>query len=147
MPFVTEPVFELFGTSVGTFTALMWTLSLLSFMCLERSLASLARNERTALLLYVPLLAVSLITMRHVGDERYFIANYYEVMPIRYLGPCVLFWCSVRHLRGLRPRSPTLLFLLAGLVAINNTEFGIPALGGCTWSHWPAQAWFPVTIG
>ncbi|MGA2319530.1 MAG: hypothetical protein ABSG95_02150 [Solirubrobacteraceae bacterium] len=131
MPFVTEPVFKLFGASVGTFTTLMWALSLLSFMCVERSLAVIARNERTALLLYVPLLGVSLFTLRHVGDERYFMANYYQVMPIRYVGPYVLFWCSVCHLRGSRPRQPALLFTLAGLVAINNTEFGIPALGGC----------------
>jgi hypothetical protein len=131
LPFVTEPVFKLFGASVGVFTSIMWTLSLISFICLERSLAGIARNERTALLLYVPLLAISLFTLRHGGDERYFMANYYEVIPIRYVGPCVLFWCSVRHLRGLRPRSPTLLLLLAGLVAINNTEFGIPALAGC----------------
>jgi len=131
MPFVTEPVFKAFGASVGTFTALMWALSLLSLMCVERSLAAIARDERTALLLYIPLLGVSLFTLRHAGDERYFMANYYEVMPIRYVGPYVLFWCSVRHLSGSPPGRPALLFTLAGLVAINNTEFGVPALGGC----------------
>jgi hypothetical protein len=131
LPFVTEPLFKVFGVSVGSFTAVMGALSLLSFMCVERSLALIARSERTAFILYVPVLAVSLFTLRHVGGERYFMADYYGVMPARYLGPYVLFWCTVRHLRGLHPRRPTLLLLLAGLVAINNPEFGTPALGGC----------------
>lgn len=130
MPFVTEPAFKLFGASVGTFTALMYALSLGAFMCVERSLAIVARNGRLALLLYIPVLAVSLFTLRHVGDERYFMANYYEVMPIRYFGPYVLLWVTVRELGGLRPRRAFWIFALAGLVAINNAEFGIPALGG-----------------
>jgi hypothetical protein len=131
MPFVTEPVFKVFGTSVATFTFLMSGLSLVAFMCVARSLAVIARDERTALLLYLPLLGVSLFTLRHAGNERYFMANYYAVLPIRYLGPFALFWCCVRNLNGSRPRRPALLFGLAGLVAINNTEFGLPALGGC----------------
>jgi hypothetical protein len=139
LPFVTEPAIKVFGASVGTFTTLMWLLSLLSFMCVERSLALVARDERVALLLYVPLLAVSLFVLRHAGDERYYMANYYEVMPLRYVGPYVLFWCSVRHLHGTRPRRPFVLFTLAGLVAINNAEFGIPALGGCALALASAQ--------
>lgn len=131
MPFATEPVFRLFGASVGTFTALMCTLSLAAFMCVERALAMIARDERTALLLYLPLLAVSLLTLRHGANQRYFMANYYEVMPIRYFGPYVLLWLLVRQLKGMRPGRPVVLFLVAGLIAINNTEFGIPALGGC----------------
>jgi hypothetical protein len=131
LPFVTEPVFKLFGTSVGTFTILMWVLSLLSLMCLERVLALVARDERIAFMLYIPVLAISLLVLRHAGNERYLMANYYAVIPIRYVGPCVLLWCSVCHLRGLRPRQPVSLFVLAGLVAINNTDFGAPALGGC----------------
>ena len=131
MPFATEPIFKVFGASIGTFTTLMWALSLMALMCVERSLALIARDERVALLLYVPLLAISLFTLRHLGDERYFMANYYEVIPIRYVGPYVLFWCSIRHLRGMRPERPALLFAFAGLVAINNMEFGFPALAGC----------------
>jgi hypothetical protein len=131
LPFATEPIFELLGASATTFTALMWTLSLLAFMCVERALAAIARSERTALVLFVPLLAVSLFTLKHSGNERYYMANYYAVMPIRYVGPYVLFWCSIRQLRGSRPKRPALLFGLAGLVAINNTDFGVPALGAC----------------
>ncbi len=131
LPFVAEPFFKVFGTSVGTFTAVMCALSLLSFMCIERSLAMIARDERTAFVLYVPLLAISLFTILQTGDERYFMANYYAVIPIRYIGPYVIFWCTMRHLNGSQPRRPTLLFVLATLVAINNSEFGVPALGGC----------------
>src|SRR4029079_2169537 len=42
-------------------------------------------------------------------------------------GPYLLAWATVRHLDGAHPRRIPLL-LLGGLVAINNVEFGLPAL-------------------
>jgi hypothetical protein len=46
---------------------------------------------------------------------------------MRYGGPYVLAWLLVRHVDRLRPRRAAPLFLAAGLVVLNNPDFGMPA--------------------
>jgi hypothetical protein len=127
LPFLVWPVFRVAGTQVGTFTATMCLLSLISLLAVERVLALVARNERVALALYVPFLATSLFFILRSGSQLFSWASYYAVFPMRYAGPYVLLWLCVRHIRGLRPRSPVVVFAFAGLVVLNNIEFGLPA--------------------
>ena len=49
---------------------------------------------------------------------------------MRYGGPLLLAWLTARHLNGERPQRAWALFVVAGLVALNNLEFGVGALVG-----------------
>ena len=128
LPFAVAPLLTIFGVTVGAFTVIMCTLTLGSLLAVERVFAYVARSELWGLILYVPFLAASLFTVLPDGVERYNFADYFAVFPLRYFGPYMLFWLCVRHLRGLRPNQGTVLFLCAGLVLLNNVEFGLPAL-------------------
>jgi hypothetical protein len=127
LPFIVWPVLRLGGAQVGTFTATMCFLSLISLLAVERVFALITRSERLALALYVPFLATSLFFILRSGSQLFSWASYYAVFPMRYAGPYVLFWLCMRHLRGMRPRSSVVVFAFAGLVVLNNIEFGLPA--------------------
>lgn len=127
LPFAVGPLLAIVGVTVGAFTVIMCVLTWGSLLAVERVLANVARNELVGFVLYVPLLAVSLYTLVPDGAERYDFADYFAVFPLRYFGPYVLLWLCIRHLRGLRPHKGATLFLCAGLVLLNNLEFGLPA--------------------
>ena len=84
-----------------------------------------SRNGVTALLLYLPVLATSLFIVGGTRTSRYTFGDYFGVFPLRYAGPFLLAWLLVRQLDGARPRRPWPLFLVAGLCALNNAEFGL----------------------
>ena len=86
------------------------------------------RNEISGLLLYLPVLALSVRPTIEVGDERASNATLVQILPERYLLPCIVAWLCARHLRGLSPRAPFALFVVAGLALLNNPEFGGPCL-------------------
>lgn len=127
MPFLVWPAFRIAGTQVGIFTGMMCLFSLFSLLAVERVFALITRSERLALALYVPFLATSLFFILRSGSQLFSWASYYAVFPMRYAGPYLLLWLCVRHLKGLRPRSPIVVFGFAGLVVLNNIEFGLPA--------------------
>ncbi len=127
LPFIAWPALRLGGPQVGSFTVVMCFLSLTGLLAVERVFALITRNERLAFVLYVPFLASSLFFVLRSGSQLFSWASYYAVFPIRYVGPYVLLWLCVRHVRGLRPRSPIVVFAFAGLVVLNNVEFGLPA--------------------
>jgi hypothetical protein len=52
------------------------------------------------------------------------------MFPMRYGGPYVLAWLLVRHVDRVRPRRALPLFLAAGVVVLNNPDFGMPAFAG-----------------
>jgi hypothetical protein len=127
LPFAVWPVFRVAGVQAGTFTATMCFFSLVGLLAVERVLALITRSERLALALYVPFLATSLFFILRSGSQLFSWASYYAVFPMRYVGPYVLLWLYARHLRGLRPRSSVVVFAFAGLVVLNNVEFGLSA--------------------
>jgi hypothetical protein len=128
LPWVAHPVLAAFDYSPVAFTTLMAVLSALSLLALWRALALTVRNEVVGLLLYIPVLALSLRPMMEIADERASNATLVQILPERYLLPCLLAWLCARHLRGLSPRAPVGLFVVAGLALFNNPEFGGPAL-------------------
>lgn len=128
LPLALAGPLRVLGPSVGTFTALMCLLTLSALMAVERTLALVSRSERLGLILYLPFLAGGLFTEYHAAGERFYFANYFGVFPLRYLGPYLLLWLTVRHLRGLRPRGAVWLLGLGALATLNDVEFGLPAL-------------------
>ncbi len=128
LPLILEPPLRALGPSVGAFTGLMCVLTLAALLAVERALALISRSEALAFGLYLPFLAAGFFTEYQGGTERFYFANYFAVFPLRYLGPYLLLWLCARHLRGRGPRSATALFAVGALAALNDVEFGLPAL-------------------
>ncbi|HEX5145734.1 MAG TPA: hypothetical protein VFV85_01830 [Conexibacter sp.] len=128
-PYVAAATMAVFGASIGTFTITMVTGSGLALLAIYAVLRRIARSSLAALALYLPFLATGFSMKLGPLDDRYGPANLFSLWPIRYGGPYVLAWLLARHLDGLAPRRRWPLFALAGLVAVNNPEFGLGALG------------------
>jgi len=78
--------------------------------------------------LFAPFLATSFFMEVGPLDDRYGPANLFSLFPIRYAGPYALLWLVVRRVQRGTGGTTLPLFALAGLVALNNLEFGLPAL-------------------
>jgi len=130
VPYLLAASMALFGTSTALFTGLLALLEAAGLLSLFAVLRRVTRGSVAALLLFLPVLATSAWVLRGESVERFSLVNYFGVLPLRYTGPFVLAWLLARHLDGDRPRRRWPLFLAGGLVAINNLDFGIPALGG-----------------
>lgn len=136
LPFVVAPVLAVLGPSIGVTTGLLAILGMVGLLAVYGMLTALTEDPVAALFLYAPFLALSLFTLLTAGDERINLATLFGVVPIRIFGPFLLGWLCTRHLRNGGARAPVLLFLGAGLVAVNNTEFGAAsfvALGLALW--------------
>jgi len=127
VPYLAAPPLAALGASLTAYTVLMTTLTALALLAVYAILRRLTRSSVLALALYVPVLATSLFLVQGDTVERFTFANYFGMFPIRYGGPYALAWLLVRHLDGARPRSVVPLFAVAGLVVLNNTDFGLPA--------------------
>lgn len=135
-PYVTAVPLGALGGTYAAFTVTMTTITGISLLAVYGVFLRVTRRALVALVLYLPFLATSLFTesLQHTfaGETRYYPADYFGIFPLRYAGPFLLAWLTARFLDGARPRRLQLefLFLAAGLVAINNLDFGVPALGG-----------------
>lgn len=128
-PYVAAGTMSLFGASIGTFTITMVTGSGLALLALYAVLRRLVRSSLLALALFLPLVATGFYMKIGPLDNRYGPGNLFSLWPIRYSGPYALLWLLVRHLDGEWPRRRWILFAVAGLVTINNPEFGLGAVG------------------
>jgi hypothetical protein len=86
------------------------------------------RSSLLALVLYAPFVATGFFMKLGPLDDRFGPANLFPLWPIRYGGPYVLAWLLARHVERAAPRRTWVLFLVAGLVLINNPDFGLPAV-------------------
>jgi hypothetical protein len=131
-PYPVAAVMALLGTSVGVFTGLMCLISAVSMLAVYDVLRRVARSSLVALALFAPFLATSWFLLRGPPANRYTLATVFADYPIRFAGPWLLAWLTVRHLERERDERATRtwpLFLVAGLVAMNNVDHGLPALG------------------
>jgi hypothetical protein len=134
-PYPAAAIMALVGTSVGVFTALMCLFSAIALLAIYDVLRRVARSSLAGLMLFAPFLATSFFLLRGPLENRYTLATVFADYPIRFAGPWLLAWLTVRHLgretgpsaRGARTWP---LFLAAGLVVLNNVDHGLPALGG-----------------
>jgi hypothetical protein len=119
----------LLGDTVGVFTSAMAIGSALALLAVYAVLRRLVRDPLLALALYLPFLATSLFVIA-ATEVPWRVSNVsiFSVWPMRYAGPWLLAWLTVRQLDGVRPRAAWALALVGGLVAINNLEFGFGAL-------------------
>lgn len=116
------------GASLAAFTVAMAALFGTAMLALFGLLRRLTRSAPTALALFLPLLATSAFRLHDASVPRFSLVNYFGTMPLRYAGPFVLAWLLARHLDGAWPRRAWPLFLVGGLTAANNADFGLPAL-------------------
>lgn len=128
-PYAVGAGMSVLGSGLAVFTGLMAALTGLTLLALYDLLRRLSRSSVAALLLFLPLLATCGSRLHGPSVNRFSLVNYFGVMPLRYAGPFLLAWLLARHLDGARPRRTWPLFAAAGLVALNNTDFGLPALG------------------
>ena len=127
LPYGVAPFLRLFGTSITSYSIAMCVLSGLGMLVVFGAFTQATRGVWKALLLYVPWVALSLFPWNDVGVYREFNGIYYAVFPGRYFGPFVLAWLCAMWIRG--RRIPVwALFGFAGLVVLNNYEFGVAAL-------------------
>jgi hypothetical protein len=127
LPLALEPVLKAVGPSITSLSVSMCVLSAIAMLAIYGTFTVITRGAWTALALYVPWVALSLFPWNDVGPYREFNGIYYGVLPGRYFGPFLLALLCAISLRRRRP-SAYWLFLFAGLVLLNNYEFGIGAL-------------------
>ena len=128
LPYALWPVLSLTDYSAASFTILATCLSAAAMLAVWRALALVTRDELAGLALYVPVIALSVVPVSIVGDERLTNASQYQLLPERYLLPLLTAWVLARHLRGLAPRRREVPIALAAVAAANNPEFGLPCL-------------------
>jgi hypothetical protein len=127
LPLVLEPVLKATGPSITSLSISLGAVSLVGMVAIYGAFAQITRGAWPALVLYVPWVALALFPWHDVGPYREFNGIYYGVLPGRYFGPFVLALLCALSLRG-RRIPPFALFLFAGLVLLNNYEFGLSAL-------------------
>jgi hypothetical protein len=126
LPIAVEPILRAFNDSITAFSITMCVLSGLGMLAIFAMFGEVTRRPWSALVLYVPWVALSLFPWHDTGAIREFNGNYYGVLPGRYFGPFILAWLIARSTRAAIPTWA--LFAFAGLVAFNNWEFGSAAL-------------------
>jgi len=126
----------LFGATITVFSVAMACGSALALLAVYALLRRVAGSPPLALALYLPFLATSLFVVATGAAASQGVkgvvsnSEIYSVWPMRYGGPLLLAWLTARHLDGAAPRRAWPLYLFAGLVAVNNLEFGLGALAG-----------------
>ena len=117
------------GPTVGVYAGVMVTGTAATLAAVFAILRRLAGSSLAALGLFVPFAAMAFFMKIGPSANRYGPASLFSLYPVRYGGPVLLLWLLVR--RAQRPASgrPLALLTFAGLVAINNLEFGVPAFG------------------
>jgi hypothetical protein len=120
----------LFGASFGVFAAIMLVGTSGTMAAVFATLRRLVGGSSLqALMLFLPFVATSFFMKLGPPENRYSPASLFSLFPMRYAGPYVLLWLLVRRVQGSATGRPFVLCTLAGLVAINNPEFGVPAVG------------------
>ncbi|MBS1868404.1 MAG: hypothetical protein JSS99_01960 [Actinobacteria bacterium] len=127
-PYPVAALMSLVGPSVGSFTILMCLIGGVALLAIYDLLRRVARSSLAGLLLFAPFLATSFFLLRGPLSNRYTLATIFADYPLRFAGPWLLAWLTVRRLDSRAARAWPL-FLVAGLVVLNNTDHGLPALG------------------
>jgi hypothetical protein len=135
LPYLFAPLFELWGMSVTHFTWVLLAMSAICFGIVFWLFYRLFESHWTALAAFVPFTALCLIALpKEVGEvssEVVNVFNYYQIGPLRYFLPFLSLFALGRYLSTPSRFRLAVLGLVAGAAAINNFDFGIPALVGC----------------
>ncbi|MFN2476111.1 MAG: hypothetical protein ABR526_07210 [Chthoniobacterales bacterium] len=118
LPILVAPVFRLAGYTLLNFTTVMVLLSLLGLLSIFFVFVKLTRSSSVALAYYLPILAFGF----------YGPFSYFAVWPMRYVWPMVCFAVLAWAISKPALWRWGVLGALAGSGAINNLDFGVPAL-------------------
>ena len=129
LAYVGAGTMRVFGGSIGVYSATMLAGTAAAMGAVYAALRRVVGRSLLALALFLPFLATSFFLKLGPLDNRYSPVNLFSLFPMRYLGAYLLLWLVVRRLAVGTTALPFALFTAGGLVAINNPEFGVPALG------------------
>lgn len=127
-PYGAAAIVAVAGSSIAAWTTLMTVFSGLTLLAVYAIFRRILRSSLLALAVYLPFMATGFFKDEGTLVHRFTPAGIFSVWPMRYGGAYLLAWLAARHLDGVAPRRSWLLFLAGGLVALNNLEFGGPAL-------------------
>jgi hypothetical protein len=127
-PFPAAAVLAVAGATLAAWTTTMVAITGAAMLAIYAVLRRVAGRSLLALALYVPFLAMSFFLMTRARVERFSALGIFSLWPLRFAGPYLLAWLTARHVDRVAPRRTWLLMLAAGLVALNNVEFGLGAL-------------------
>ncbi|HET6448439.1 MAG TPA: hypothetical protein VFG31_04950 [Conexibacter sp.] len=127
--YVAAGTLSVFGASLSVYTATMIAGTTATMLAVLDVFRRLVASSLLALALFVPFVATSFFMEVGPPANRYGPSNLFSFFPIRYAGPYLLLWLIVRRAERGGRSPPVGLFAVAGLVAVNNPEFGVPALG------------------
>jgi hypothetical protein len=119
LPYPAALALSTIGQTGFVYSLFMTALSLLALIAVYAIFCRVTGSSLSALALFVPFVAL--------GDMRHTMLMP-AMWPMRYGGAYLLAWLTIRHLDGRRPQRMWLLFLVAGIVTINDLEFGLAAL-------------------
>jgi hypothetical protein len=130
-PYALAAPMLLFGKTALTFTIACCALTGLALLGVFGVLRRAAGGATAALLLYLPFLATSLYTIGGTPQNRSSVGSYYAAFPLRYALPFLLAWLTARRIGSGRRgwAGAWLLFAVAGVALLNNSDFGAAALG------------------
>lgn len=119
-----------FNGGYGAYSVTMALLTGFAMLAIYGVLRRVVGRPVVALALYVPVLATGFFLEDRTGADLYDPGTYFGMFPLRYAGPYLLAWMTAWQLQQPPTRrwSRRLLFTVAGLVAVNNLDFGCAAL-------------------
>ena len=131
LPYALAPVFGATGLTIRTFTLAMAALSLVGLLLQYDLLRRATGSAWVALALHVCLVGLAFHPVEVLPNGDVATAfSYFAVAPLRYLGPWVVAWLVAWYLARPGALRAAVVFTAAGASALNNLDFGIPALGG-----------------
>jgi hypothetical protein len=126
LPLMVAPILGAFDSSITAYTCIMCALSGLGLLAVYGAFGEVTGGRWKALALYVPFVALALFPWNQSGPFRESDGIYFGVLPGRYFGPFILAWLLALSFRRRIPIWA--LYGAAGLVVLNNYEFGTAAL-------------------
>lgn len=131
LPMVLAPWFKVVGLSILSYTLTLTALSAVLLGLIYSMLRSRIpsewgkRGEWVGLIAFFAVLALSTIPMGTKGSHRYFLFNYFSIMPMRMLFPLLLGWLISRGTET--SRKQWWIFSVAAIGLVDSLEFALPA--------------------
>ena len=130
LPYLFIPVYQMFGLTIATFTSPMCVLSVIALLCVYDVFVLITKNHGYALAMYLAFLGISSYASESGATQVANVFNYYA-WPMRLVLPSLAMWLTVRYLIMPTPAKMLGVFVAGSFAAINNLDFGLPALIGC----------------
>jgi hypothetical protein len=126
-PLVLAPLMALLGKTLFVWSVLMWALTVAMLLALFGVLRRVTHSSLAALALFMPLMVFTYYAASRDLENP---IQIYQQVPMRTAGPFLLAWLVARRLERGHTRNGAIwpLGLAAGLVALNNADFGLAAL-------------------